>query len=301
MAERLLFSLDEREEETLFAGFRRRDQPKKFFTAGRVFSILWIEPPGESEITHYEHATTLEKSGQRVSSKVRRFVVILEGKTLCSAIPITTYGQAGVSKTGVSKSEHSIVYTTRNPPAPLSAEMPARGERGMRSEGIRIVADDPALTLDNMSRLDYGEINTIQHNVRVKAFGQVHPDSMNALFRHFDNVWSDGRKASRASTSKVTFPQPEPVNRGGSASAGSRQPSAASQQHNGGSKEEILQNQARMAIEKLIAKGYTAEQAMKALRTAYARRQQVNEHADDDSNDEDDDDDDSNDEDDEDN
>lgn len=201
---------------------RRRD----FFTAGRVFLVLWMEPAGTSRnastitlVSDYNTALY----GETVHSKVRRFVVIREGENYCSALPITTYGSQGVSKRGIKKSEHAIIYTGREPPTPSQAEAPNQGEQPMLSRPIRVVPDDKSDALDPHSRLDFGKVHTVQHNIKAKAFGKVHPESMEALRVQFAEVWL-GSVSSRL--------QPESQDRGPSSSAGRRpDPGATSQQH----------------------------------------------------------------------
>ena len=189
---RLIGSTGDNDHERLFDNFKRREQPKKFFTFGKVFLILWVEPAGEQNtlVTNYEPGTHLGKFGEKVFSKVRRFIVIRECDQYCSALPITSYGQRGVGKKGVKKSDHSIVYTTKQAPQPLSPELPDRGEQSMRPQPIKIDVDDPSDKLDELSRLDYGRVHTIQHNIKVRGFGKVNPKSINALLRQFQNVWN---------------------------------------------------------------------------------------------------------------
>lgn len=59
----------------------------------------------------------------------------------------------------------------------------------MRNEAIRVVPDDPTDPLDPQSRINFGGTVTVQHNVKVRAYGQVHPASMRALHTQFGNVW----------------------------------------------------------------------------------------------------------------
>ena len=85
----------EGEAEKLFKTFRKRDNPRNFFTLGKVFRVLWVDPAGESATIVSSLETTVGKYGERVFSKVRRFVVVREGETYCSALPITSYNQRG--------------------------------------------------------------------------------------------------------------------------------------------------------------------------------------------------------------
>ena len=171
-------------------------RPAKLFTVGRVFKVIWPEPARDSriEISSRDSLRPLAvtrdaQSSNPVYTRVRRFVVIREGANYCSALPITTYAGRGVAKPDVQKSEHSIIYTGRRPPNLTQDEMPRLGEHRMLLQPIRIVQNDPGDRLGPMSRLDYGKVHTMYHKVKVRAFGQVHPESMQASMMQFALVW----------------------------------------------------------------------------------------------------------------
>lgn len=86
-----------------------------------------------------------------------------------------TYNQQGTAKRGVNPAEHAIAYTGSET-QPTQAE---RRQEPMRTS-IEVQRDDPRTMLDPLSRLNYGRIYTVEHNVKVKAFGWIHPRS-----RHF--------------------------------------------------------------------------------------------------------------------
>lgn len=270
-AARYLYPSDGNERETLFPDFRKRDQPRKFFTVGKVFLVLWVEPVGESVVTSFVPGESLGRFGERVFSKVRRFVVIRAADNYCTCLPIVTYGNKGVAKQGVKKSEHSIVYSTRSPPEPLSEELPVRGEEGMRPQAIRVDADDRADKLDSRSRLDYGKVYTIQHGIKVKSFGKVNPKSMNALVHQFGNVWSStpligqtsARDSSRAVSSRRRVDSP------------TLQPSSEFNDSPIDGNETSMQNHAKAAIRRLVEAGFSETQAIAALRTELQRRSNV--------------------------
>ena len=98
-----------------------------------------------------------------------------------------TYGHQGVAKHGVNKGEHAVAYSTKDPPAENPTENAGRGEKPMRTS-IRIQPDMPGDKLDPMSRIDYGRMYTIEHNVKVMPFGQVHESSEKDLFYDFRQV-----------------------------------------------------------------------------------------------------------------
>ena len=195
---------------------------------------------------------------------------------LCPSLAITN---GGVSKSGTNKSEHSIIYTGKAPPEALPQEAPQRGERGMRPEPIRVEPDSPEDKLDPLSRIDYGKVHTIQHNIKVQSFGQVHPRCLNSLVHQFRNCWNeqpelrDPRTAAvgkiqTASTASV-HPQQEaePSQRRDSRSAKSGT-SAGSQgrrsntdvQSDSRSTTEVWAAQRQAAIARLVQLGWSSHQ-----------------------------------------
>ena len=284
-ATRRLMGTDNEVAEQLFDSFRRRETPRKFFTVGKVFLVLWVEPAGESNtlVTNLEPGTSFGRFGERVFSKVRRFVVVREGENYCSALPIASYGHQGVGKRGVKKSEHSIIYTSKVPPDPLPAELPERGDQGMRPQPIRVDTDDPSDKLDGVSRLDYGKVHTIQHNIKVKSFGKVNPKSMNALIHQFGNVWSSLPAIRQPGSSKgASDGSPAIVDTRDVRPPGRRPSRSTKSGTSGGSRPEMrpaeteenraLRAQARDFIQRLVDRGYTEEQATRVLHEEVAKR-----------------------------
>lgn len=104
--------------------------------------------------------------------------------------PIVTYQYQGVAKRNVIKSDHAIVYTTREPPSPLSSERPGRNEQPMLPGSIRVHVDDPRDKSHSVSRIHFGKIYTVEHNVRVRALGMVHKDSHGTLMRQWRTAWN---------------------------------------------------------------------------------------------------------------
>lgn len=186
---------------TLFKTYKVRQKPKQFFTLGRVFLVLWSEPAGgTSRVTKWEAGTVINHLGERVFSKVRRFVVIREGGTYCNALPINTYSGKGVAKPSVNKSEHVIIFTGAKPPLPTRDEMPTRrGEPSMRSTPIQVDIDSQDERLDPMSRLDLGGVTKVEHNIKVKALGMVNKRSIDALRSQYANVQNGPRGAGPSS------------------------------------------------------------------------------------------------------
>lgn len=109
--------------------------------------------------------------------------------------PVLTYNHQGVGRTGVKKCEHAIIYTGKTPPEPHRSERARRGEDGLLLP-IRVDPDDAAEKLDPWSRVDFGKVYSIEHNVKVRSLGKVNQASMKLLLYQFRRVWEDNFKVS---------------------------------------------------------------------------------------------------------
>ena len=213
-AKRLIDSPETDVQELLFNEYRRRKT--SFFAAGRVIELLWIELESDAETHEYEHAYTRRGIGEIISSKIRRFIVIQAGQQQCSVVPVTVY-RHGASNPGVSKSEHTIVHTSQSAPSPSAEESSVEGEPAMWALAIRVVPDNQTDKLSEMSRINYGEVYTIDHRVRVKPFGMVHEGSMATLLSQFNDVWRDKRFRHRPLSNSTAASTPDATYSGGRA------------------------------------------------------------------------------------
>jgi hypothetical protein len=167
-----------------------RIHPARFFVVGRTFLVLWAEPAGGGGGTVASKFESVNQLGQRVYSKARRFVVVRQGAQCCHALPITTYGGRGVAKPKVVKADHAIIYTGLKVPIPGPGESPGPEEPPMRPIPIRVDWENPTEKLDPMSRINFGGVHLVQHNVMTKNCGIVNPNSLTALKAQFDNVFN---------------------------------------------------------------------------------------------------------------
>lgn len=173
-----------------------RTRPREYFAVGTVFDMSWVEPSAGPDSRSLGSETlrsigmTQDSSGNWVYSNPKRFVVIREGSQSCTALPISTYVGKGVSKHGVRKSDHCIVFTGTRPPSPLPAERPSLQETGMLPNAIRVSTLQPVDALDPMSRINFGKVYTVEHRHKVRSFGRVAAGSMPALAMQFKMVWS---------------------------------------------------------------------------------------------------------------
>jgi hypothetical protein len=53
--------------------------------------------------------------GERVYSKIRRFIVVREGERSVSCLPVTSYANEGIRKSGIRLDEHGFIYSRNKP------------------------------------------------------------------------------------------------------------------------------------------------------------------------------------------
>jgi hypothetical protein len=169
-------------------------KPQRFFKVGRVFMTLWSEP-ASSTVRDGPHISSSSVGG-RIYSETRRFVVVRGGPGYSICCPIQTYGRQGTTKSRVSVENHAIVFTAGSEPKLLPQEQPP----GMGS--FPIVLGDKSVTIDPSSRLNFGKVYTVEHNIKVRNVGKVEkewlPRLRAALFK------SMGVDASDAETETET-------------------------------------------------------------------------------------------------
>jgi hypothetical protein len=185
---------------TLYPDFKIR--PAKFYVVGRLFLVLWSEPAGGGADGVFSRSEVLNQFGERVFSKIRRFVVVKEGTHYCCALPISTYNGQGVAKPRVVKSDHAIIHTGPVAPLPNRGESPGPGEAPMRSIPIRVDLDNASEKLDPMCRINFAGIHMIQHNVKTKSVGVVNKNSLADLQLQFNSVFNKVPMAARPTSDR---------------------------------------------------------------------------------------------------
>lgn len=101
--------------------------------------------------------------------------------------PVETYDGSGVAKPGILKSQHAVIHTSNKPPKVPIEERPDYGEEPMRSS-IRVVRLNKEDRLDDRSRINYGKMYTVEHNVKVYNLGDVHKDYLQELRESWKSV-----------------------------------------------------------------------------------------------------------------
>ena len=143
--------------------------------------MLWTDPVGKSSIGLTDHQksfiTQTPAYGETLYTKERRFVVFSEQKGSCICIRLSTYGGQGASKKGVNPSNHAAVYAEGDTPKFHPGEK-------MDKEPFPIIVENEQVKIAPMSRLNFGHIQTIQHNVKVLKIGRIPKSHHKRLIDH---------------------------------------------------------------------------------------------------------------------
>ncbi|KAK5112694.1 hypothetical protein LTR85_011205 [Meristemomyces frigidus] len=193
----LLYTAASDTSECLDYRFSIRRNPRSFFQLGRVFGMILLLRKTQSRDSSGVSTITQERYDDFIRSGVK-FVVIRDGHSYCSALSISTYGNRGAAARGIILSEHGIIHTGKQPPQPLPAETPSRGEKGMCRTAVRVAMNDPGGRLPPLTRINYGKVFTIQHNVKVNYLGNTLSRSTGEMVRQFREVWL-GKEMARDS------------------------------------------------------------------------------------------------------
>ncbi|RDW78921.1 uncharacterized protein DSM5745_05773 [Aspergillus mulundensis] len=155
-------------------------QAPEYFVPGAVFSILWHENdargPSHPSQTLEQGSQFRGRFGQPIYSTIRRLVVVKHFDQASWCFAISTYGGRGVAKPGVDPSKHAIVY--------LRNTRPFTGDREptMHKAPLEIEAEYPEEHLNSMSRLNFGKIYTVEHNVKILPIGRIVEADMSRFF-----------------------------------------------------------------------------------------------------------------------
>ncbi len=99
--------------------------------------------------------------------------------------PITTYGGRGATKRGIRVGDHAIIYTGDEIPDILA------GEEGLTKDALQVIEGSPENLLDPLSRVNFGKVYTVEHNVKVKNVGLVASGSMAKLKGYYKQIMLD--------------------------------------------------------------------------------------------------------------
>lgn len=154
-------------------------KPLRFFKVGRIFKTFWTEPAGGTSSNIDPAFYTRVNYGGLVYSKIRRFVVIRERVHSCLCLPLYTYGGQGTSKSDVRAQDHAVVYGQGNQ-APLPSD-----EEKLDKDPFAIIVEEAGEKINPMTRLNFAQVYTIQHNVRVAKVGRIPNNQIGRLNQYF--------------------------------------------------------------------------------------------------------------------
>lgn len=98
---------------------------------------------------------------------------------LSTSRPIQTYsGRGCIDQFG--KQFFGTIYSSTKAPEPMD------GEEGMTKVPIHLNPAHPADSLHESSRINYGKLYRVDHNLRVKDLGIVDVDFVHTLVRYFE-------------------------------------------------------------------------------------------------------------------
>lgn len=151
----------------------------KFFIRGRIFAMVWHENAGHRQPNSTDvtkpldrpfHTFTVTRDKVRVFSHIRRFVVVKPKNGYCWAIPINSYSGNGLTSKNMimqDKYAHCIIYSKGSQPRRLT------GEPHLTKKPIVATMADGEPSLNNASRLNFGKMQSIEYNIRVKDVGLI--------------------------------------------------------------------------------------------------------------------------------
>ncbi|KAF2492887.1 hypothetical protein BU16DRAFT_620199 [Lophium mytilinum] len=169
--------------EELDSSYSVRKDGKRFFKRGTLFSVLFSEGMGETQKMQDNENVTTVKYGGKVFTQIRRFVVVAEREGFCYACPVFTYTGRGTLKPGCRPWEHAVIYYST-----LQSPITLDGENQMKNSPIG-VKPEPTETrpLSTASRVQFGKVYPIDHNVKVKLLGKVITEHMGRLIAYYKN------------------------------------------------------------------------------------------------------------------
>lgn len=129
-------------------------------------------------------------------SKLRIFVVIREMKGCSICLSLFTYHGQGTAKKGVQSDDYAAVYASDNTVQLQPAET-------LIKEPFPIIVENVSESIHPMSRLNFGRIYTVEHNVKVLKIGRI-PDEHHARLTSYLNQTIFGTQSTDISASEVS-------------------------------------------------------------------------------------------------
>jgi hypothetical protein len=130
-------------------------------------------------------------------TKIRPFIVLREMQHCCLCLPLNTYGHQGTEKDRIRAGDYAAVYTMGSKPNVGTAER-------MSKKPFPIIIEDPRERIDPRSRLNFGQVYTIQHNLKVLKIGRIPDEYLPILNSYFIQAIA-GTPAQDTANTSVAF------------------------------------------------------------------------------------------------
>ena len=118
--------------------------------------------------------------------------------------PIQTYRRQGTLRLGVIAEDHGIIYTGISGSKPPDLLL---GENGLTKGALRVEPNGDE-ALDDTSRVNYGKIYKVEHNVKVLNIGVVAPEHLKLLDRNWNEAYLSKRLSRQAVYCATAFTRP---------------------------------------------------------------------------------------------
>lgn len=111
--------------------------------------------------------------------KIRRYVVIRPKPSHCMCLPIRTYSGKATSQEGTQAQEHAAVI-------PIGGHIQFHPEEEhLKRSPIQLKLEDPHLSIDPMSRINFARVYTVEYNLKVRNVGRVISESIKQMEEYF--------------------------------------------------------------------------------------------------------------------
>ncbi|OAK95405.1 hypothetical protein IQ06DRAFT_59089 [Phaeosphaeriaceae sp. SRC1lsM3a] len=145
------------------SAFDVASNPRAYFKKGRVFMTVWSQPKGLSDEPFVEMA---------------RFAVVKPNARFSVCLRISTYSGQATTKSGVVGRDHAaVIYKD-------GAVTLHEGER-LEKGPIEIKVENPEMTIDPMSRINFAKPYTVEHNVKIRNIGRIVGASVGLVDQYF--------------------------------------------------------------------------------------------------------------------
>lgn len=162
-------------------------RPKRFFTVGRIFKVVWFEPRGQDTPVRRSPTSGPDWAGEckpfygeTPVAKFRWFVIVRRRLHHSLCFSITTYNKTAPNKTTRGRDQdYTVLYSSTVPPArPYD-------EENITRDPIAVIIEDGETFISPIARLDLGRIYTVEDNLKIMKVGRVHPSSLDSLEEYY--------------------------------------------------------------------------------------------------------------------